>query len=124
MKAETFFHIVTRGRHSGLPRQLEVWFVELAGSFYLLAQSREGSDWVDNIRAHPDVTFSIGNRKNKGSEVAQTDGRGRVMDEALEGELCSRVRASLYAKYRWREGQLVEIIPQLGAQSALPPAST
>lgn len=115
MKAETFFHLVTQGRHSGLPRQLEVWFVELAGMFYLLAESRESSDWIDNIRAHPNVSFSIGNRKNKGSEVAQTDGRGRVLDEVLEAELSSRVRASLYAKYRWRDGQIVEISPQLAA---------
>jgi deazaflavin-dependent oxidoreductase (nitroreductase family) len=115
MKAETFFYLVTRGRHSGLPRRLEIWFVELAGAFYLLAESHERTDWIENIRANPEVTFSIGNRKNANSEVAQAIGRGRLLDDDDEAELCARVRASLYAKYRWRDGKIVEIAPQPAA---------
>ena len=111
MKAETFFYLVTRGRHSGLPRELELWFVEHAGAFYLLAESCDNTDWIENIRKNPSVSFSIGNRKNKHSEVTQTTGHGRVID-AREEDLCSQVRASLHVKYRWTSGEIVEIAPQ------------
>lgn len=109
MKAETFFYLQTRGRHSGMKRQLEVWFVELTDVFYLLAVFGEHADWIKNIEAHPEVSFSIGNRKNEASEVGQTDGRGRVVDDVTESELCAQVRSALHAKYRWTAGTIVEV---------------
>jgi hypothetical protein len=110
MKMERFLFLSTRGRNSGLWRPLEVWFVELAGTFYLLAESQERPDWVKNIEANPEVRFSIGTRRNETSELPQTHGRGRVLSDANDGELCTRVRASMYGKYRWSSGTLIEIL--------------
>lgn len=112
MKAETFLYLVTRGRNTGLPRRQEVWFVELGGVFYLLADAQERAEWIKNIEANADVSFSIGNRRNAVSERDSTPGRGRILDERTESELCARVRASMYVKYRWTGGWLVEVIPQ------------
>ena len=112
MNAETFLYLVTRGRNSGLPRRMEVWFVELDQVFYVLAESRDRADWVRNIEANPDVSFSIGNRRNAFSAVDTTDGLGRVVDEAGEAELIERVRAQMLAKYRWMDGMIVEIAPR------------
>jgi hypothetical protein len=109
MKAETFFYLVTRGRNSGLPRRLEISFVELSGSFYLLAESRERCDWLKNIEANARVSFSVGNRRDAASEVREAEGSGRVLDEAVEQDLCTRVRALMHQKYRWTGGLIVEI---------------
>jgi hypothetical protein len=109
MKAETFFYLVTRGRNSGLRRRMEIWFVELSGSFYLLAESRERCDWLKNIEANSHVSFTIGNRRDESSEVHETEGSGRVLNETLEPDLCARVRSLMHAKYRWTGGLIVEI---------------
>jgi len=109
MKAETFLYLITRGRHSGLPRPMEAWFVELDGAFYVLHEPSDHGDWVKNIEAHPEVSFSIGNRKNAQSELVPTLGRGRVVDELSESALCERVRATMHVKYRWTTGMIVEI---------------
>jgi F420H(2)-dependent quinone reductase len=111
MKAETFFYLVTRGRNSGLPRRIEIWFVELNGLFYLLAESRD-RDWFKNIVANASVVFTIGNRRDESSEMRETEGAGRIIDEALENDLCARVRGLMHAKYRWTSGLLVEIAPR------------
>jgi hypothetical protein len=111
MKAETFFYLITRGRHTGLPRNHEVWFAELDGVFYLLAEATETPDWVSNIAIEPKVSFTIGNRKNRSSEATQTLGLARLVDEASEVDLCARVRGLLYAKYRWNAGHLIEVGP-------------
>jgi F420H(2)-dependent quinone reductase len=112
MKAETFFHLITRGRNSGLPRSGELWFVELEGTFYLLVESADGADSVKNIAADPEVSFSIGNRKNRYSEAAHTTGMARIVDEASEPDLCARIRSALYAKYRWNSGRIIEVAPR------------
>ena len=106
---ESFLYLMTRGRNTGLWRRLEVWFVEESGSFYLLVESQERPDWVRNIEANPQVRFSIGTRRNETSSLAQVEGRGRVLSEAQDSALCERVRASLYAKYRWSSGTIVEV---------------
>lgn len=117
MKAETFLYLVTRGRNSGLARRQEVWFVQLDGLFYLLSDSQERAEWVKNIEANADVSFSIGNRRNESSERHSTRGCGRILDERTEAELCARVRASMYVKYRWTGGWLVEVEPQAQASA-------
>ena len=109
MKAETFLYLVTRGRNSGLPRRMEVWFVELDQVFYVLAESCDRADWVRNIEANRDVSFSSGNRRTASSAVDTTDGLGRVVDEAGEAELIERVRGQMLAKYRCMDGMIVEI---------------
>lgn len=106
---ELFFFLSTRGRNSGIWRPLEVWFVELSGTFYLLAEAQEQPDWVKNIEANPEVRFSVGTRRKETSERPHTQGRARVLSDASDGELCASVRASMYGKYRWSSGTLVEI---------------
>jgi hypothetical protein len=109
MPAETFIYLVTRGRNSGLPRRREVWFVEVAGMLYLLTETQERVEWVKNIEASPEVTFSIGTRRNESSQLPLTQGLGRIVDERNELELCAHVRNAMRAKYRWSEGLIIEV---------------
>lgn len=107
---ESFLYLMTRGRNSGLWRRLEVWFVEVSGSFYLLVEAHDRPDWLQNIEANPTVRFSIGTRRNETSALPQIEGHGRVLNETRDTELCARVRASMFAKYRWSTGTIVELV--------------
>jgi len=109
MKMQNLLFLSTCGRNSGLWRPLEVWFVQLADTYYVLAESQERPDWVKNIEANPDVRFSIGTRRNESNERPPSQGRGRVLTEANDSELIARVRASMYGKYRWSSGTIVEL---------------
>jgi deazaflavin-dependent oxidoreductase (nitroreductase family) len=56
---EDFCYLTTRGRISGKPHEIEIWFVVRAGVAYLMAGGHR-SDWVLNLGAHPDVILRIG----------------------------------------------------------------
>lgn len=101
-----YLYLTTTGRSTGLPRQIEIWFVEHAGAVYLVSGGREGSDWVRNIRVTPAVTVSVGSR-----EVPAWAGVGRVVDDAAEAALAESVRAKMQAKYKWSDGLIVELKP-------------
>ena len=57
MSAESFLYLTTRGRRTGKPRQIEIWFVAHDEAFYLIAELGESAGWVQNIREHAEVEF-------------------------------------------------------------------
>ena len=107
--AERFLYLTTTGRTSGLPRGIEIWFVEHAGRHYVVSERREESGWVKNIRSDPRVRFSVGTREAPGEAVAEAPGRGRVVSDGEEPDLARAVRALMEAKYRWSDGLVVEL---------------
>jgi len=36
-----YLYLTTIGRKTGLPREVEIWFISLDGRFYLIAENRE-----------------------------------------------------------------------------------
>ena len=111
MTTEHFLYLATRGRNTGLTREIEIWYVEEARRFYLIAEKRNDAQWVKNLRAHDEVTFSVGSRGDPASQVATTAARARTIDDVAEPELAARVRALMQQKYGWSDGLLVEIAP-------------
>ena len=111
MTTEHFLYLATRGRKTGQPREIEIWYVEEARRFYLVAEKREDAQWVKNLRAHDEVTISVGTRGDRASLVARTTARARAIDDVVEPELAARVRALMQQKYRWSDGLVVEIMP-------------
>jgi deazaflavin-dependent oxidoreductase (nitroreductase family) len=107
--AETFLYLTTTGRTSGLPRGIEIWFVEHAGRYYVVSERREESGWVKNLRKEPRVRFSVGTREAPEAAVASTAGTGRVLSEGDAPDLVRAVRARMDAKYRWSDGLVVEL---------------
>ena len=103
-----FLYLTTRGRKSAQPRQIEIWFVERAGRFYLVAEQRERAQWVQNLLVEPAVELSIGTRADPASVVTLTPAHARVLD-ARDAELVSAVRALMDAKYDWSDGTIVEL---------------
>lgn len=91
-------HITTVGRISGRPHRIEIWFAHEARTIYLLSGGGDGSDWVKNILATPQVVVEIG--------PEDSTGNGRVDLSPVEER---RARDLVFAKYRHRyAGDLVE----------------
>lgn len=105
-KPAEYLYLTTTGRKSGKPHQIEIWFVEHDGKFYMIHEGGLQGDWVKNILALPRVVFSIGSR-----DAAQVDGRGRLVDAESEPALAAEIRRLMDARYAWSDGQIVEIEP-------------
>ncbi|GBD08346.1 hypothetical protein HRbin22_00580 [Candidatus Thermoflexus japonica] len=52
--------LITRGRRTGRPHRVELWFVYRDGAVYLMAHARahgQGTDWYRNLRADSRVAI-------------------------------------------------------------------
>jgi deazaflavin-dependent oxidoreductase (nitroreductase family) len=98
-----FLYLTTTGRVSGKPREIEIWYTERNGRYYLIAEHRERANWVRNIQAQPHVNVRVGNRR--------FDALARIVRENSEPELAAAVRALSDAKYGWSAGLVVELTP-------------
>jgi deazaflavin-dependent oxidoreductase (nitroreductase family) len=96
-------HLTTIGRRTGLPREIEIWFVVCRECFYLFAETGEAAAWVKNIRRNPGISVRIGERK-----IGAT---ARVLDRETDRELWDQVAALAERKYGWGAGLPVEISP-------------
>lgn len=92
---EEYCYLTTRGRKTGKPHEIEIWFGVVGDTLYLLSGGRGESDWVKNLRANPEVTVRIG--KYIFAATARI-----VQDIGKE----STVRPLMAAKYQeWTEGR-------------------
>jgi deazaflavin-dependent oxidoreductase (nitroreductase family) len=89
-------HLTTIGRRTGLPREIEIWFVVCSERFYLFAETGEAAAWVKNIRQNPEVVVRIGER--------QIPAMARVLDRETDRELWDQVAAIADHKYGWGDG--------------------
>jgi deazaflavin-dependent oxidoreductase (nitroreductase family) len=96
-------YLTTIGRRTGLPREIEIWFVVCCERFYLFAETGEAAAWVKNIRQNPEVMVRIGER--------QIGARARVLDRETDRKLWDQVAAIADRKYGWGDGLPVEISP-------------
>ncbi|HWP50051.1 MAG TPA: nitroreductase/quinone reductase family protein [Candidatus Limnocylindrales bacterium] len=99
-----YLYLTTRGRRTGLPREIEIWFTELNGRYYIIAERRENAQWVKNIRQDARVVFRVGEQTYKG--------HARIVEADQEPNLCARVRRLSEAKYGWGDGLIVELTPE------------
>jgi deazaflavin-dependent oxidoreductase (nitroreductase family) len=111
MADEFFLYMTTTGRKTGLPRHIEIWYVEYEGCHYMVAEHREDTSWVKNIRANPAVTFSVGRAGNEEAKLALTQAHGRVVSREDEPELAAAVSKLMDEKYDWSDGTIVELKP-------------
>lgn len=107
-REEEFLYLTTKGRVTGRPHEIEIWFVAHDGRYYLVSEKREGADWVRNILREPAVMFWVGARGVR--ETAElVAGAARPVYGEAEGELAAAVAAKMEAKYGWSEGLIVEV---------------
>ena len=89
MDSPAFCYLTTRGRRTGRSHTIEIWFVAVGGSAYLMAGGREGADWVRNLASDPDVTLRVGSES--------WPARGRVVEEGTPED--GEARRLMLARY-------------------------
>ena len=102
--AAQVLYLTTTGRQTGLPREIEIWFVESDGKLYLLAEKFQEAHWVRNIENNPRVKVRLDGR--------ECEAAARVLDperDRAAWELAQRLGRE---KYGWGEGLPVEIVPE------------
>jgi len=101
--SEQYLYLTTTGRVTGKAREIEIWFVEHDGKYYVLAEHREKVDWVRNIARNPYVHVRIG--------TSAWDAAARVLDEEKDRAVCRIAQELMREKYDWGSGLPVEIAP-------------
>ena len=96
-----FIYVTTTGRKTGLPREIEIWFVEHDSKFFLFAEHFFKANWVRNIQKNPRVRARLGDRSFAGL--------ARILDEQEDAELWRLTQQLARQKYGWGEGLPVEI---------------
>ncbi len=89
---EEFCYLTTIGRVTGRPHEIEIWFAP-GGSgrtLYLLSGSRDGSDWVKNLRRTPEVTVRVDGKR--------FGGRARFLEDEEEDELARHLLVEKYER--------------------------
>ncbi len=104
MDREKYLYLITIGHRSGKCHEIEIWYVEHEGCYYLVSEKRDAAHWVRNIRANPAVRFRLG--YNWDAEAVATKGRAAIPDDA---SLIAAVKAKMDAKYGWSNGLVVAI---------------
>ena len=108
LEREQYLYLTTRGRNSGQPREIEIWFTHRAPRFYVIAE-HPTAQWVQNLRAHPEVQVRV-----SGNSFAA---RARVVSAETEPQLHGTVADLSRTKYGWGDGLVVEFIPEVNSQA-------
>ncbi len=104
--SEAFCYLTTKGRVTGRPRTIEIWFALSGATLYMLSGNQERADWVKNAMRAPRVTIKIGE--------SVFDAEARIAKDNTEESLARRL---LFEKYSPRESGLDD-----WARTALPVA--
>jgi deazaflavin-dependent oxidoreductase (nitroreductase family) len=98
-----YLYLTTTGWKTGRPHEIEIWFTELDGRYYVISELGKRSHWVQNVRRNPDVRFRVSGQSLHAA--------ARVVDMEQEPELHARVCGLSETKYDWGEGLVVELRP-------------
>lgn len=95
LSKEDYCYLTTKGRKTGKPHEIEIWFGVQENSIYLLSGGGDASHWVKNLLADPNVTVRIA--------AHNFTGIARIVNEEKEEMMA---RHMLTGKYQsWQEGQ-------------------
>ena len=100
MPAAQFLYLTTTGRASGEPREIEIWFTQRDGRFYVIAEY-ETANWLQNLRVNPQARWRVGEQTFSGS--------ARLLES---GAVRDAIRELSRQKYGWGDGRVVELAPE------------
>lgn len=95
-ESHQYCYLTTIGRVTGKPHTIEIWFVELEGSAWLLTEPDGATDWVRNLRRQPRVTLRVGDK--------ECSARAHVVELPSD----SSVRRAVFERYRSIDSELDE----------------
>ena len=100
LEKEEYLYLTTRGRKSGVPREIEIWFTHREEHFYVIAEYPT-SNWVQNLVACPEVQVRIaGNSFRARAQIIPESDLSRVIQKLSRD------------KYGWGDGLVVELMPE------------
>ena len=105
-----YLYLTTTGRRTGRAREIEIWFTEDAGRYYLVAEQGEAAGWVKNLRAQPRVSIRVGGRMRAAT--------AHVLHPVRAAARVRAARARSEAKYGWGDGLVVELVVEAGSPRA------
>ena len=97
-----YLYLTTTGRVTGLPREIEIWFVLSDGKLYILAEHFRKAQWVKNIERDGRVRVRVGEREYEAT--------ARVLDRRQDSADWKTAQQLAREKYGWGEGLPVEIV--------------
>ena len=103
MSTETFLYVITKGWKSGQSHEIEIWYVEHNNRYYIVAEHRERTHWVQNIQRDPAVQVRLG------KEGTWRPAQARLISPEAEPELAAEISSLMDAKYNWSDGMIAEI---------------
>lgn len=92
---EDYCYLTTKGRVSGRPHEIEIWFGVRNNSVYLLSGGGDKSDWVQNLLKDPSVTVRIAKHVFTGT--------ARIVKDEKEEVTARYLLAEKYQE--WEEGK-------------------
>jgi deazaflavin-dependent oxidoreductase (nitroreductase family) len=101
LEEEQYLYLTTRGRKTGVPREIEIWFTHRKGRFYVIAEYAT-SNWIQNLIAYPEVYV----------RVAENRFKARACVISNETDLSRTVQQLSRDKYGWGDGRIVELTPE------------
>ena len=98
-KGSQYLYLTTTGRGTGRPREIEIWFTQRRGRYYLIAEHRERAHWVQNLKVASRVAVRVGRRAFS------------AVDAKAEPELTRAAKELSEKKHGWGDGLVVELDP-------------
>jgi len=96
---QEYCYLTTKGRKTGNPHEIEIWFVIYRDSLYLMSGGMDKADWVRNLIRDPKVTIRIAGQN--------FDANARVVKNKAEENPVRELMADKYSE-RESDGTLSE----------------
>jgi deazaflavin-dependent oxidoreductase (nitroreductase family) len=100
---EKYLYLTTRGRKTGRPREIEIWFTHHEDRFYVIAEYVT-SHWVINLQSDSSVQVRVAGKTFSAD--------ARVLKPEREAELVKTVQELSSQKYGWGDGLVVQLTPK------------
>jgi deazaflavin-dependent oxidoreductase (nitroreductase family) len=83
---EEYCYLITTGRTSGRPHEIEIWFGLKDSTLYLLSGGMNRSDWVKNLLKNPSVTVRVAQHVFSATARILKDGQEETLARTLLAE--------------------------------------
>lgn len=103
LRGVPYLYLITTGRTTGLPREIEIWFVARGETLYVFAEHYHRAHWVRNIAKDPHVRVRLMER--------EFGARAQALDATADEDEWRTAQRLAREKYGWGDGLPVRITP-------------